>query len=112
MHPGYTEKIASMIREAVPSLSLEAKSVDLEPMIIDDQSLDSREESVMKLTMVCPTPIRQFTVREAGLYAWRNLDTPKSELDKAWFFGELQPGDKIEGQYEGTGPITWKTIDQ
>jgi hypothetical protein len=36
---------------------------------------------------------------------------PKSELDKVWFFGELKVGDKIDGQYEGTGPITWKTID-
>jgi hypothetical protein len=72
----------------------------------------ARKESIMtKLTMVCPTPIHQFTVQEAGLYAWRNMAVPKSELDKAWFFGVLQPGDKIEGQYEGTGPITWKTTD-
>lgn len=63
----------------------------------------------MKLTMICDTEISQFKVTVAGLYAWRNKDLPTDKKDSNWNFGVLKVGEEITGQYEGTGPIQWKT---
>lgn len=49
--------------------------------------------------------IRQFTVEEDGLYAWRRKDLPVAEKDNAWVFGVCKVGVVIDGQYEGCGPI-------
>lgn len=63
----------------------------------------------MKLKMICDSEIGQFQVTEAGLYAWRRKDLPEAVRDDAWYFGVLKEGDKIDGQYEGVGPIKWKS---
>ena len=60
-----------------------------------------------KLKMVCKSEIGQFTVTEAGEYAWRRIMNNKS-ADNYWVFDYLKVGDTIEGQFEGCGPITWE----
>jgi hypothetical protein len=66
-----------------------------------------------KLTMICESEIGQFTVTKAGLYAYRSKIRAfgATDTDTAWIFGICKEGDKIDGQYEGCGPITWKTVD-
>lgn len=60
--------------------------------------------------MICESEIGQFTVTKAGLYAFRSKIATEGQEDEAWRFDVCKEGTKFEGQYEGCGPITWKTI--
>jgi len=59
------------------------------------------------LNMSCGSPIGQFTVTVPGLYAWRLIG--RFGHCGSWIFGECVIGDKIDGQFEGCGPIVFFT---
>lgn len=61
----------------------------------------------MKVILEGNTEIRQFTVEQEGIYAWRSI----YNSDKTWVFGLLIAGDWIDGQYEGFGPLTFTEVD-
>ena len=51
--------------------------------------------------------IRKFTVQEDGIYAFRN-----KLITGEWCFKHLSKGEKIEGNWEGCGPITWNVKEK
>jgi len=45
-----------------------------------------------------------FTVKDPGIYAWRN----KIICNHEWTFGFLNTGDRFGNQYEFVGPLEFK----
>ena len=64
----------------------------------------------MKLVLNGDTVISQFKVVTPGLYAWRQTAKNGGAAGE-WNIGFLNTNDRIDGQYEGCGPLFWGTTD-
>lgn len=56
-----------------------------------------------KLNLIGDTEIKQFTVTVPGLYAFRRIG-----MCSTWNLHVLNAGEKIDGQFEGCGPLEFK----
>ncbi len=64
----------------------------------------------MKLELRGDVNISQFRVVAPGLYAWRQAAKNGGNAGE-WNIGHLNTNDRIDGQYEGCGPLFWGTAD-